>query len=48
METELFEAVKQLATVEERSVSNMIQRILKTNPQVQEILEAGETAAVAA
>jgi len=36
----IYEAVERLAREEERSISNMIERLLKQSPQVKEILES--------
>ena len=36
----IFEAVERLAREDERSLSNMIERLLKQSPQVKEILES--------
>lgn len=44
----VYTIVDQLRTEEDRPMSNMIERLLKTHPRVQEILEASETAAVSA
>lgn len=45
VDPELFEIVSRLAAEDERSMSNMIERLLKRSPQVQEIMEPA-TAAV--
>lgn len=37
-------AVEKLARDDDRSLSNMVERLLKTNPQVQEVLDATEVA----
>lgn len=39
MEPVLFGAVSDLAVQEDRSIANMIERILKSSPQIQERLE---------
>ena len=36
----VYAAIGQLATEEERSFSNMVERLLKQSPQLKEILEA--------
>lgn len=48
VDPQIFGAVEHIANTEERTISNTIERLLKTHPRVQEILEAGETAAVSA
>jgi hypothetical protein len=47
MDPELFAIVDQFRAEEDRSMSNMIERLLKTHPRIQEVLEA-EPATVAA
>ncbi len=47
VDPELFEIVSRLAAEDERSMSNMIERLLKRSPQVQEIMETA-TAGVSA
>jgi hypothetical protein len=47
MDPELFAIVDQFRAEEDRSMSNMIERLLKTHPRIQEVLEA-EPASVAA
>jgi hypothetical protein len=42
----LFAVVDRIRTEEDRSMSNMIERLLKTHPRVQELLEAAEPATV--
>lgn len=39
----LFAVIEQFRTEEDRNLSNMIERLLKTHPRVQEVLE-GESA----
>jgi hypothetical protein len=46
MDPDLFAIVEQFRTEEDRSMSNMIERLLKTHPRIQEVLEA-ETVATA-
>ncbi len=41
----IYEVVERLAREEERSISNMIERLLKQSPQVKEILESTAIAA---
>ncbi len=43
----LFTVIEQMARDDDRSISNMVERLLKASPQVAEVLEA-ETAAVTA
>lgn len=38
MDPALFSAVSDLAVAEDRSLSNMIERLLKLTPQIQEII----------
>ena len=45
VDPELFETISRLAAEDERSISNMVERLLKRSPQVQEIMEPA-TAAV--
>ncbi|HKX84587.1 MAG TPA: hypothetical protein VJL58_10245 [Pyrinomonadaceae bacterium] len=47
MESDLFDVITNLAAKEDRTVSNMIHRLLKQNPQVQEAFVA-ETAGAGA
>jgi hypothetical protein len=47
LEPELFATVDRLRTEEDRSMSNMINVLLKTHPRIQPILE-GQSAEVAA
>lgn len=43
MDAPIHKAVKQIADAEDRSLTKQIERILKTSPEVQQILES-ETA----
>jgi len=45
LDPNLYSAISNLAVQEDRSISKMVERLLKTNPQVQQILET-ETPAV--
>lgn len=45
IDADLYTAVTQLATEEDRNLTNMIQRLLKQSPQVQEKLENAAVAA---
>jgi len=45
VDPELFEVVSRLATEDERSMSNMIERLLKRSPQVAAMLEMESAAA---
>lgn len=47
IEVSVLNAVTQLAGEEDRSMTNMIERLLKTHPRIQPILE-GQSAEVAA
>lgn len=47
LEPELYAIVEELRTEEDRSMSNMIERLLKTHPRIQPVLES-ETATVGA
>jgi len=42
MEADLYGAIVNLASVEDRSISNQIQRLLKQSPEVQAILKSTE------
>lgn len=45
MEADLHAALTEMATEEDRPLSNMIQRLLKTHPLVKERLEQAEAVA---
>ena len=45
VDPEIFDAVSRLATEDERSMSNMIERLLKRSPQVAAMLETEPAAA---
>lgn len=47
LDTTVVNAVSDLASEEDRSMTNMVERLLKTHPQVQPILE-GQSAEVPA
>lgn len=47
MDADLFSVISDLAVKEDRTVSNMVQRLLRQSPPVQEVLEA-ESATTAA
>jgi hypothetical protein len=40
MDADLYNVIADMATQEDRTVTNMIQRLLKQSPRVQEILES--------
>ena len=42
---DVFGAVSKLAVADDRSLSNMIERLLKESPRVQELLESATAAA---
>jgi len=44
VDPELFDIVSRLAAEDERSMSNMIERLLKRSPQVQELMEPATVA----
>jgi hypothetical protein len=46
LDADVFSVVSSFAVDEDRSLSNMTERLLKTHPRVQEVLEA-ETATAA-
>ena len=47
VDPELFDVVSRLATEDERSMSNMIERLLKRSPQVAAMLETEPATAAA-
>lgn len=47
LDAAVISAVKELAVSEKRTMSNMLERLLETHPQIQPILE-GQSAEVAA
>lgn len=44
---DIFSIVKEIAVLEDRSISNTVERLLKTHPRIQPLLEA-ETAGAGA
>jgi len=46
LDSDVYAAVDQLRVDEDRNFSNMIERLLKTHPRVQEILGTAEASAV--
>ncbi len=44
LEPAIYSAVEKLRVEEDRSMSNMIERLLKTHPRVQTILQSSEAA----
>jgi hypothetical protein len=47
LDPELFGVLERFRTDEDRSMSNMIERLLKTHPRIQEVLEAEPATAAA-
>jgi hypothetical protein len=48
MDAAIHKAVKQVADSEDRSLTKQIERLIKTNPQIAELLETETTAGVSA
>jgi hypothetical protein len=44
VEPEIFNIIDRFRNEEDRNMSNMIERLLKTHPRVQEVLETEEVA----